>query len=108
MRVLIVADCVSPEQAQEAAPGCVTACVDSFTAAFEAITRRSVDVVVTPEAIGERNSGSGLDVARLAMGYSVACVIVSEDWTDGVYLAAMMTAGGDLRDAITRAVRLRS
>lgn len=108
MRLLIVAGCVTEDQAQAAAPGCVTSCVDSFTAAFDRITHREVDAVVTPECIGERQSGSGLDVARVATGYRVACVVVGEGWDDGLYGAALLQVGGDLNDALRRAFALRA
>ena len=107
MRMLIVAECVTEDQAQAAAPGCVTVCVDSFTAAFDKIVRRDVDVVVTPEAIGACNSGSGLDVARVANGYRVACVVVGEGWEDGLYGAALLQPDAKLCDALRRAFALR-
>ena len=103
MRIVIVADCVPPEQAQAVAPGVVTVSVDGFTDATRYLRSHPADVVITPEAIGDRQTGSCIDVASVARGRGVACVIVTTVWDDGSLGAACMPPGGDLSAAVERA-----
>lgn len=107
MRVLIIADCVPVAHVDAVARGVVTRCEATFSAALGAIRAREVDAVVSPEAIGEQSSISCLDVAQVARAYGVACVIVTDVWVDGSYGAAAMQFGGDVGEAIARAVRIR-
>jgi len=103
MRIVIVADCVPEGEAQAVAPGAVTVRVDGFTSAVACLRTERVDVVVTPEAIGERQTGSCIDVASVARGRGVACVIVTTVWDDGSLGAACMPPGGDMAAAVERA-----
>ncbi len=107
MRIVIVADCVPEGEAQAVAPGAVTVRVDGFTSAVACLRTERVDVVVTPEAIGERQTGSCLDVARVARSRGVGCVIVTDVWEDGSYGAACVAPGGDLAAAVARALVAR-
>jgi hypothetical protein len=107
MRLLVIADCVPTAQAQAVAPGVVTERVDGFTEALDIIRQRRADVVIAPESVGERQTGSCLDVARVARAAGVACVVITTVWEDGAYGAAVMAPGSDVRDAVRRAVSLR-
>lgn len=107
MRVLIVNDCVPRSQVETMAPGVVTACEDSFSAALAIIRARACDVVIVPESIGEASSVTCLDAAQVSRAYGVACVIVTDVWDDGSYGAAAMSADGDVRAAVLRALTFR-
>lgn len=108
MRILVIAGCVTDGEALAVAPGATVASVDGFTSAASFIRTQRVDVVVTPEAIGERQTGSCLDVARVARSRGVGCVIVTDVWEDGSYGAACVAPGGDLAAAVARALVART
>lgn len=106
MRVCIIAGCVSDSDAR-AMFGAVTYRVDDLTAGLGEIRAERCDCIVTPETIGESASVSCLDVARVARGYGVGCVIVTEHDCDGPHGAVCMLPGGDLADAVRRAMVAR-
>lgn len=107
MRLLVIADCVPTAQAQAVVPGVVTERVEGFTDALDAIRQRRIDAVITPESVGERQTGSCLDVARVARSAGVACVVITTVWEDGAYGASVMAPGGDLAAALERAMVAR-
>jgi len=106
MRLCIIAGCVSEPDARQM-PGAVTARVDDLTAGLAEIRSERCDVIVTPETIGEASSVSCLDVARVARGYGVGCVIVTDAPCDGPHGAVCMVPGGDLAQAVERAMVAR-
>lgn len=105
MRLCIIAACVTIDPA--AMPGAVTVRVDDLTAGLALIRAERCDCIVTPETIGEAASVSCLDVARVARGYGVGCVIVTEHDCDGPHGAVCMVPGGDLVAALERAMVAR-
>jgi hypothetical protein len=106
MRLCIIAGCV-PESDARQMPGIVTIRVDDLTAGLAEIRAERCDVIVTPETIGEASSVSCLDVARVARGYRVGCVIVTGAPCDGPHGAVCMAPGGDLAASIERAMVAR-
>jgi len=106
MRLCIIAACVSEHDARQM-PGLVTTRVDDLTAGLAELRAERCDCIVTPETIGEAPSVSCLDVARVARGYRVGCVIVTDAPCDGPHGAACMLPGGDLVTAIHRAMVAR-
>lgn len=106
MRVCIIAGCVSDSDAR-AMLGAVTYRVDDLTAGLGEIRAERCGCIVTPETIGEAASVSCLDVARVARGYGVGCVIVTEHDCDGPHGAVCMLPGGDVASAIRRAMVAR-
>lgn len=106
MRLCIIAGCVSDLDARTM-PGAVTYRVDDLTAGLTELRAERCDCIVTPETIGEAASVSCLDVARVARGYGVGCVIVTEHDCDGPHGAACMLPGGDLAASIGRAMVAR-
>lgn len=105
MRLCIIAAYVTIDPA--AMPGIVTVRVDDLTAGLALIRAEGCDCIVTPETIGEAASVSCLDVARVARGYGVGCVIVTEHDCDGPHGAVCMLPGGDLAQAVERAMAAR-
>lgn len=108
MRVLIIADCVPVAQVETMARDVVVRAEPNFADALAAIRGREVDVVLSPESIGESSSVSCLDVAQVSRAYGVACVIVTDVWGDGSYGAASMPPGGDPSAAGLRALTIRA
>lgn len=106
MRLCIIAGCVSEPDARQM-PGLVTIRVDDLTAGLAAIRAERCDCIVTPETIGEASSVSCLDVARVARGYRVGCVIVTDAPCGGPHGAVCMVPGGDLLAALERAMVAR-
>ena len=106
MRLCIIAGCVSDLDARTML-GAVTYRVDDLTAGLVELRAERCDCIVTPETIGEAASVSCLDVARVARGYGVGCVIVTEHDCDGPHGAACMLPGGDLAAAVERAMVAR-
>lgn len=106
MRVCIIAGCVSDRDTARV-PGSITIRVVDMTAGLAEVRAQRCDVVVTPETIGQASSVSCLDVARVARGYGVGCVIVTDGACDGPHGAACMPPGGDLATAIERAMVAR-
>ena len=106
MRLCIIAGCVSDLDARTM-PGAVTYRVDDLTAGLAELRAERCDCIVTPETIGEAASVSCLDVARVARGYGVGCVIVTEHDCDGPHGAACMLPGGNLASAVERAMVAR-
>jgi len=106
MRLCIIAGCVCEPDARQM-PGIVTTSVDDLTVGLAEIRAERCDVIVTPETIGEAASVSCLDVARVARGYRVGCVIVTDAPCDGPHGAVCMVPGGDLAAAIERAMVAR-
>ena len=106
MRLCIIAACVSDLDARQV-PGVVTVRVDDLTAGLALIRAEVCDCIVTPETIGEAASVSCLDVARVARGYGVGCVIVTEHDYGGPHGAVCMLPGGDLAQAVERAMVAR-
>lgn len=106
MRLCIIAACVSDLDARQM-PGIVTTRVDDLTAGLAEIRAERCDCIVTPETIGEAASVSCLDVARVARGYGVGCVIVTEHACDGPHGAVCMLPGGDLAQAVELAMVAR-
>ena len=105
MRICIIAACVTIDPAT--IPGIVTVRVDDLTAGLALIRAEGCDCIVTPETIGEAASVSCLDVARVARGYGVGCVIVTEHACEGPHGAVCMAPGGDLAQAVERAMVAR-
>ena len=105
MRLCIIAACVTIDPA--AMPGIITARVPDLTAGLALIRADGCDCIVTPETIGEAASVSCLDVARVARGYGVGCVIVTEHACDGPHGAVCLLPGGDLAQAVERAMVAR-
>jgi len=105
MRLCIIAACVTIDPA--AMPKAVTVRVDDLTAGLALIRGEGCDCIVTPETIGEAASVSCLDVARVARGYGVGCVIVTEHDCDGPHGAVCMLPGGDLAQAVERVMVAR-
>ena len=105
MRLCIIAACVTIDLA--AMPGIITARVPDLTAGLALIRADGCDCIVTPETIGEAASVSCLDVARVARGYGVGCVIVTEHACDGPHGAVCLLPGGDLAQAVERAMVAR-
>ena len=106
MRICIIAGCVSDSDARTM-PGAVTYRVDDLTAGLAELRAERCSCIVTPETIGEAASVSCLDVARVARGYGLGCVIVTEHDCDGPHGAACMLPGGDLASAVARAMVAR-
>jgi len=106
MRLCIIAGCVSDLDARQM-PGIITVRVHDLTAGLALIRAERCDCIVTPETIGEAASVSCLDVARVARGYGVGCVIVTEHDCAGPHGAACMLPGGDLALAFERAMVAR-
>lgn len=105
-RVCIIAECV-PVADVAIVPDSVTSSVSRLSDGLANIRARECDVVITPETVGSASSVSCLDVARVARGYGIACVIVTEADLDGPHGAACMLPGGDLAAAIARAMMAR-
>ena len=105
MRICIIAACVTIDPA--AMPGIVTARVEDLTAGLALIRADGCDCIVTPETIGEAASVSCLDVARVARGYGVGCVIVTEHACEGPHGAVCLLPVGDLAQAVERAMVAR-
>jgi hypothetical protein len=106
IRVCIIAECV-PLADVAILPGVVTICVDRLSDGLAAIRARECDCVLTPETVGTASSVSCLDVARVARGYGVGCVIVTEHDCDGPHGAVCMPPGGDFASAVERAMVAR-
>jgi len=106
MRLCIIAGCV-PEPDARQMPGLVTTRVDDLTIGLAELRAERCDCIVTPETIGEASSVSCLDVARVARGYGVGCVIVTDALCDGPHGAACMLPGSDIVTAIQRAMVAR-
>jgi hypothetical protein len=107
MRLCIIAACVSEPDARQM-PGLVTTRVDDLTAGLAELRAERCDCIVTPETIGEAASVSCLDVARVARGYGIACVIVTDhNCLDGPHGAACMLPGSSIIDAVQRAMTAR-
>jgi len=106
MRLCIIAGCVSEPDARQM-PGLVTIRVNDLTAGLAEIRAERCDCIVTPETIGESSSVSCLDVARVARGYRVGCVIVTDVPCDGPHGAVCMLPGGDLATSLKRAMVAR-
>ena len=106
MRLCIIAGCVSDLDARTML-GAVTYRVDDLTAGLAELRAERCDCIVTPETIGEAASVSCLDVARVARGYGVGCVIVTEHDCGGPHGAVCMLPGGDLAQAVERAMVAR-
>lgn len=106
MRLCIIAGCVSDLDARTML-GAVTYRVGDLTAGLAELRAERCDCIVTPETIGEAASVSCLDVARVARGYGVGCVIVTEHDCDGPHGAVCMLPGGDLASAVARAMVVR-
>ena len=105
MRLCIIAACVTIDLAT--VPGVVTVRVNDLTAGLALIRAEGCDCIVTPETIGEAASVSCLDVARVARGYGVGCVVVTEHACDGPHGAVCLLPGGDLAQAVERAMVAR-
>lgn len=97
MRVCIIAGAV---ESSGGVPGVVTVSVDDMSAGLACIRAGECDVVVTPETIGEASSVTCLDVARVARGYGVRCVIVTAGGCDAPYGAACALPGSILGDVL--------
>lgn len=106
MRLCIIAGCVSDLDARTM-PGAVTYRVDDLTAGLAELRAERCDCIVTPETIGEAASVSCLDVARVARGYGIGCVIVTEHDCAGPHGAVCMLPGGDLAASVERAMVAR-
>lgn len=106
MRLCIIAACVAEPDAR-LMPGLVTVHVPDLTAGLAEIRAGRCDAIVTPETIGEASSVSCLDVARVARGYGVGCVIVTDGACDGPHGAVCMVPGGDIDAALERAMVAR-
>lgn len=106
MRICIIAACVSDLDARQM-PGVVTVRVEDLTAGLALIRADGCDCIVTPETIGEAASVSCLDVARVARGYGVGCVIVTEHACEGPHGAVCLLPVGDLAHSVERAMVAR-
>ena len=106
MRVCIIAGFVSDSDAR-AMRATVTYRVSDLTAGLGEIRAERCDCIVTPETIGSASSVSCLDVARVARGYGIGCVIVTEHDCGGPHGAVCMLPGGDVADAVRRAMVAR-
>ena len=107
IRVCIIAECV-PVADVAMLPGVATSCVDRLSDGLAAIRARECDCILTPETVGSASSVSCLDVARVARGYGVACVIVTEHDCDGPHGAVCMPPGGDIAVAVAQSSLARA
>ena len=95
MRVCVIAHAVVGD-----APGVVVVHAEDMGSGLACVRLRGCDVVVAPETIGEASSVTCLDVARVARGYGVLCVIVTAGGCDAPYGAACVRPGATLGDVV--------
>lgn len=79
MRALLVAVGDHADDIRRHLPGVVTVCVDSFTDGARGVESESFDLVVTADAIGHQQGGSGLVLARMCRPRDIPCIIVTSE-----------------------------
>lgn len=97
MTICIIAGAVTDSGVM---PGVVTIMVDDISGGLVCVRAKRCDVVVTPETIGEAPSVTCLDVARVARGYGIRCVIVTAGDSDAPYGALCVRPGTTLGDVV--------